>query len=85
MRVIKTLPELMSIKPVLMDNAVAVAAAGRGRTTGRTSWVVSDRALGWLRAGLDQGDDKHCTCQVGRQRELTGCAVLDGVLTMVEY
>ena len=31
MRVIKTLPELMRIKPVLMDNAVDLAAVGRGR------------------------------------------------------
>ena len=56
-RVIKTLPEFMRIKPVLMDNAVAVAAVGRGRK--------AERALGWLRAGLGQGEDNHSTDQVG--------------------
>ena len=58
MRVIKTLPEFMRIKPVLMDNAVAVAAVGRGRK--------AERALGWLRAGMGQGEDNHSTDQVGK-------------------
>ena len=47
----------MRIKPVLIDNAVAVAAVGRGRK--------AERALGWLRAGLGQGEDNHSTDQAG--------------------